>query len=207
MENFIQSLFKLLTEKYSGINLTRIDSFEDFKIKQIEDSLKLTQVSKLFQQKIKNKPVVIDVGFGGGFPLLPLAFTYPDIQFLGVEIRQKKINVVKAMAETLGLKNIKFYHGDIDKVLLDLDCIVTMKAVGKIAEYNPMIHHLKSCSIFHFKGPKILELEPEVLTQTNLVENISYELEGTEGRTILVYELKNVPHGTEKFLVKLSDII
>jgi 16S rRNA (guanine527-N7)-methyltransferase len=205
MNEFINKLFSLITVKYAGINLTRINSFEEFKIKQIDDSLKIIDESKLFKNEILKNKILIDVGFGGGFPLLPLAYTFPEINFLGIELRQKKINVVSAIAEELGLKNIKFYHGDVEKFLFDKDCVVTLKAVGKILEYNNKIHNLKNCTIFHFKGPQVETLEPEALSQTNLIEKSFYSLDKTDGRSILAYQLKNVPRGTDKFLVKLSD--
>ena len=62
---------------------------------------------------IESKGVFIDVGFGGGFPLLPLAKYLPHIQFYGVETRNKKVRVVSEIAAKLGLNNIKFLHSRI----------------------------------------------------------------------------------------------
>ena len=50
---------------------------------------------------------VIDVGTGGGFPGIPLAIMFPEVQFHLVDSIGKKITVVKAVAEALDLKNIK----------------------------------------------------------------------------------------------------
>lgn len=49
---------------------------------------------------------ILDVGTGGGFPGIPLAIMYPDCQFHLIDSIGKKIRVVKAVAEELGLTNL-----------------------------------------------------------------------------------------------------
>lgn len=49
---------------------------------------------------------VLDVGTGGGFPGIPLAILFPEVQFHLVDSIGKKITVVKAVAESLQLKNV-----------------------------------------------------------------------------------------------------
>ncbi|MCB9240001.1 MAG: 16S rRNA (guanine(527)-N(7))-methyltransferase RsmG [Flavobacteriales bacterium] len=49
---------------------------------------------------------VLDVGTGGGFPGIPLAIMYPDVQFTLVDSIGKKIRVVETIARELGLKNV-----------------------------------------------------------------------------------------------------
>lgn len=46
---------------------------------------------------------VIDIGCGGGFPLLPLAIVRPDLQLVGVDSTAKKIRYVQSVADELGL--------------------------------------------------------------------------------------------------------
>lgn len=48
---------------------------------------------------------VLDVGTGGGFPGIPLAILFPDTQFLLVDSIGKKIKVVNAVIDALGLQN------------------------------------------------------------------------------------------------------
>src|ERR1700760_3354848 len=49
---------------------------------------------------------VIDIGTGGGFPGIPLAIFYPDTQFHLVDSIGKKIKVVDAVREAIGLTNV-----------------------------------------------------------------------------------------------------
>ena len=53
---------------------------------------------------------VIDIGCGGGFPCVPLAIFFPDVQFLAVDSIAKKLKVVDAVCEMAGIKNITTKH-------------------------------------------------------------------------------------------------
>jgi 16S rRNA (guanine527-N7)-methyltransferase len=49
---------------------------------------------------------ILDVGTGGGFPGIPLAIMFPAAEFTLLDSIEKKIKVVKAVAEELDLKNV-----------------------------------------------------------------------------------------------------
>jgi 16S rRNA (guanine527-N7)-methyltransferase len=51
--------------------------------------------------------MVLDVGTGGGFPGIPLAILFENVEFHLIDAIGKKINVVKAIAETLDLQNVQ----------------------------------------------------------------------------------------------------
>jgi 16S rRNA (guanine527-N7)-methyltransferase len=53
---------------------------------------------------------VIDIGTGGGFPGIPLAIFFPDVQFHLVDSIGKKLKVVDAVREATGLLNITTEH-------------------------------------------------------------------------------------------------
>ncbi len=53
---------------------------------------------------------IIDIGTGGGFPGIPLAIFYPEVQFHLVDSIAKKLKVVSAVAEALELKNVTTQH-------------------------------------------------------------------------------------------------
>ena len=49
----------------------------------------------------KNGSNVLDVGTGGGFPGIPLAILFPEVNFYLVDSIGKKIKVVQAVADSL----------------------------------------------------------------------------------------------------------
>lgn len=59
---------------------------------------------------------VLDIGTGGGFPGIPLAILFPETQFTLVDSIGKKITVVNAVAEGLGLSNVKAIHARAEDV-------------------------------------------------------------------------------------------
>jgi 16S rRNA (guanine527-N7)-methyltransferase len=53
---------------------------------------------------------IIDIGTGGGFPGIPLAIYFPEVQFHLVDSIAKKLKVVQHVAGSIGLKNITTQH-------------------------------------------------------------------------------------------------
>lgn len=53
---------------------------------------------------------IIDVGTGGGFPGIPLAIFFPEVNFHLVDSINKKLKVIEAVTATLGLKNVTTQH-------------------------------------------------------------------------------------------------
>jgi 16S rRNA (guanine527-N7)-methyltransferase len=53
---------------------------------------------------------IIDIGTGGGFPGIPLAIFFPDVQFHLVDSIVKKLKVVESVATGIGLKNVTTQH-------------------------------------------------------------------------------------------------
>jgi len=50
---------------------------------------------------------IMDLGTGGGFPGIPLAIFYPEVEFFLIDGTRKKIMVVTEIAEALGLTNVQ----------------------------------------------------------------------------------------------------
>jgi 16S rRNA (guanine527-N7)-methyltransferase len=53
---------------------------------------------------------ILDVGTGGGFPGIPLAIMFPDVQFHLVDSIGKKIKVVDEVVAAVGLENVTSQH-------------------------------------------------------------------------------------------------
>jgi len=49
---------------------------------------------------------ILDLGTGGGFPGIPLAILFPEVQFTLIDGTRKKITVVNEVASAIGLENV-----------------------------------------------------------------------------------------------------
>lgn len=213
MKDFAKAYFNLLNGKYAGINLTRINEFDDFYNKQIIDSILPSNESSFFREKLLDQKLHVDVGFGGGFPILPLAKQFPEVQFIGVETRAKKVNVVTEIASELQLKNVKLVHSRIENFEFDRPATVSFKAVGKVNDFLKKIYTKKKLSVFFYKGPNFYTVEKEQINLAksawNLVEEREINVQDVDKRYIIGFENKNVPCGTlpkEKH-IKLSEML
>ena len=98
--------FEKLEELYkdwnSKINVISRKDIDMLYTKHVLHSLGIAKI-----HKFKPGSTVLDVGTGGGFPGIPLAILYPEVNFYLIDIIAKKIKVVNAVAEGLGLENVK----------------------------------------------------------------------------------------------------
>lgn len=211
MLDFSVRYLHVLKTKLAGLNLTNILDQDEFYHKQILDSIIPYQESKIFQEDVKRTGVVVDVGFGGGFPILPLAKLLPAVKFVGIESRRKKAEAVTLIANELGLTNVKLVHSRLEDFLFDIPATITFKAVGTIADYLPIINHEHPTKVFFYKGPNFQELEGAMVKKLEkdwkLLENQEIKVPGTQQRFLVSFSSKNVPRGTVKSLVKLSDFL
>ena len=65
---------------------------------------------------IKPGSDVIDIGTGGGFPGIPLAIFFPTTRFHLVDSIGKKIKVVEAVSQAIGLTNITTRHSRAEEI-------------------------------------------------------------------------------------------
>ena len=77
---------------------------------------------------------ILDVGTGGGFPGIPLAILFPDTDFHLVDSIGKKITVVKSVAQSAGLKNLRGEQIRAEQVRGEYDFIVS-RAVTRLKEF------------------------------------------------------------------------
>jgi 16S rRNA (guanine527-N7)-methyltransferase len=85
---------------------------------------------------------VIDAGTGGGFPGIPLAIMFPDARFVLTDSIRKKIKVVDAIIEELGLINCETRNVRLEELQDKADFIVC-RAVAEI----PLLYKLTKKNI------------------------------------------------------------
>lgn len=58
---------------------------------------------------------ILDVGTGGGFPGIPLAIFFPEVQFVLLDSIGKKVRVAKEISQAVGLKNVETVHARVEE--------------------------------------------------------------------------------------------
>lgn len=214
MKEFAKNYHDIISNKFSGLNLTRILDFDEFYNKQILDSALPVDQCPSFKTDIESSELVIDIGFGGGFPLLVLAKMFPNKKFIGLEARGKKAEAVQIIAHDLGLKNIKAYHYRLEELLIDVKAVLSFKAVGPIDRCLNWINTNQLLRAYFYKGPSVFEDEFPKLTKITswevFCEN-KITVPGTDQRYLIGLKNGDVPRGTKdlksKNLVKVSEFI
>lgn len=102
--------YDLLTEWNSFMNLTAITEFEDVCKKHFVDSLSIVKAVS-FEKRDTQKISLIDVGTGAGFPGIPLAIVFPELEITLLDSLQKRIHFLDHVIEKLALANCKTIHG------------------------------------------------------------------------------------------------
>ena len=81
---------------------------------------------------------ILDVGTGGGFPGIPLAILFPEVQFDLIDSIGKKINVVKEVSKELGIDNVSSYNIRAEHYPKMVDFVIS-RAVTKLEFFVPWV--------------------------------------------------------------------
>ncbi len=188
-----EKLEALYQDWNAKINVISRKDIDELYTKHVLHSLAIAKI-------IKFEPgtFVLDVGTGGGFPGIPLAILFPETRFFLIDVILKKINVVDAVANSLGLKNVKAEQLRAEKVKGDFDFIVS-RAVTNMPDFVSWIkdkikkqnkHQLPN-GILYLKGGDLTE---ELKDFPKAIEyNISEFFDGE------FFETKKVVHLPLKF--------
>ena len=120
----------------------------------------------------KDGTTVMDLGTGGGFPGIPLAILFPNVQLHVVDSIGKKVKVANEVATAIGLKNVKFSHARAEEIKEQYDFVVTravmpMVDLMKVARKNikKEQHNAVPNGIIALKGG---ELAGEIASMKNI---------------------------------------
>ena len=97
-----EMLGPLYNEWNSRINVVSRKDIDALYIHHVLHSLAIAEIVQF-----KPGTRILDVGCGGGFPGIPLAILFPEVEFTLVDSIGKKITVVNEVAKALGLSNVK----------------------------------------------------------------------------------------------------
>ena len=190
--------FELLVEWNQKINLTAITNKNDVYLKHFYDS-----IAPILQGYIPNEPIqLLDIGAGAGFPSLPMAIIFPNLEVTIIDSLNKRIQFLTLLAEELGLSKVHFYHGRAedfgqDKQFRQQFDLVTARAVARmqvLAELtipfltlNGKLIALKASAA----DQEIEEAQNALKTLfAQVLETKDYQLPNGDGRNITIVQKK-----------------
>ena len=101
----LAQLYELYADWNTKINVISRKDIENLYEHHVLHSL---AIGKALRFKPGTK--VLDFGTGGGFPGIPLAILFPEVDFKLIDGTGKKIRVATEVAQAVGLKNVKAEH-------------------------------------------------------------------------------------------------
>ena len=141
--NKFQDFYSVYELWNSKINLISRKDFENLYIHHILHSLSILKFIKF-----KNGTKVLDVGTGGGFPGVPLAILFPEVEFTLIDGIGKKILAVNSIIRDLKINNAKGINIRAEDLSEKSDFILA-RAVGSLDKFYPLIQKNISSNSFN----------------------------------------------------------
>ena len=135
-------------------------------------------LSFLFLKKYKYPQNLMDIGTGGGFPSVPLAFLLENTKIFAIDSTTKKINFIKKVKETFMLNIIEPMSARIEELPINFKesfDVVTTRALGSlpmVLEYA--IPYLKVGG--YFVAYKSLDSQQELDNSKNALKVLNTKL-------------------------------
>lgn len=181
---------RLLVEWNEKMNLTAITEPREIELKHFLDSLMLIKYYDL--QNVSN---AIDVGAGAGFPSMPILIYKPEIEFTLLDSLNKRLTFLSAVNSELGL-DAKLVHSRAEvsgqeenyREKFDLATARAVAPMNVLSEYCiPFVKEGGAFVALKGSNDDVSEAGTAIeMLGGRLESNISYELGGTEPRTIAV---------------------
>ncbi len=131
-ENQLQqfaALKNLYFEWNEKINVISRKDLDNFYLHHVLHSLSIAA-----QFDLPSGHHVMDLGTGGGLPGIPLAIFFPEVHFHLVDSINKKLNVVKAVADAIKLNNITVQHARAEDIKDKKFDMVVTRAVAPLRD-------------------------------------------------------------------------
>ncbi len=170
-EEKLKKFSKLLTEWNKRINLTRITEENEIYEKHFYDSLTLSKVVSLKEEK-----TLLDIGTGAGFPGIVLKICYPNLKITLIDSLLKRVNYLNEIIKELDLKEIEAIHtrAEFYKQENKKFDIVTSRAVAKLPKLlNYALPFLKKEGIFVAMKASV---EEEIKDSQKILNQKNYQI-------------------------------
>jgi 16S rRNA (guanine527-N7)-methyltransferase len=145
---------------------------------------------------------LLDIGTGGGFPGVPLAIFFPEVQFHLVDSIGKKLKVVEAVKEAIDLPNITTEHTRAEEIKNRTFDFVVSRAVAPLKDLWTWSKPLLNKRSFLFEEgnmSSIIQSGLICLKGGDLAQEISES--NTSPQLIELSQLFEEPYFAEKYLL------
>ena len=173
--NQLDLFYEMLVEKNKVMNLTAITEFDEVIVKHFADSLSIGKVMP------SNINTVCDLGTGAGFPGIPMAIAYPNIQFTLIDSLNKRIKFLQEVVDALGLKNVTLIHARAEeagrnKLYRENFDLVVSRAVANISTLSEYCLPLVKLNGY-FISFKSGDIKEEVSLSGNAIQKLGGSME------------------------------
>lgn len=185
----LESLYKEWNEKINVISRKDIDGLYE---KHVLHSLSIAAAFEF-----PDDAAIADLGTGGGFPGIPLAIFFPQVQFHLVDSIAKKLKVVEGVAEGIGLKNVTTQHSRVEEIKNRKFDFVVSRAVAPLKD-------LWTWSKPLLKKSSLTPLQPSLICLKGGDLHQEIQESGTRPRMMEIHDIFPEAFFKEKFILQVS---
>lgn len=124
-----EALLELYTDWNAKINVISRKDIHNLYIHHVLHSL---SIAKFIHFTPSTQ--ILDVGTGGGFPGIPLAIFFPELEFIMIDSIRKKIKVVTEVSQAISLTNVEAIHQRVQDEKRKFDFVVS-RAVMPMTDF------------------------------------------------------------------------
>ncbi len=190
-KEFFTDYIKAFLNQNSKLNLISKNDEKFLWEKHIFDSL---SIEKFFEKYKPSGSKLLDIGTGGGFPSVPTALAYPDIEVFALDSIRKKINAIENIKAVLNIQNLHTICDRAENIKDKFD-IITSRAVAPlkiiIGYAMPLLNKNG-----YFIAYKSIRTEEEIKEAKNILKK--YNAEVTD---IIKYDLPLEENHTRNLII------
>lgn len=209
----------ILTKYFSEFSAAQLSQFESLGPLYSEWNAKINVISRkdidaLYEKHILHSLAIaaafdfndgmqiVDIGTGGGFPGVPLAIFFPQVKFHLVDSIGKKLKIIEAVKEALGLKNITTEHTRAEEIKGKKYDFAVSRAVAPLKDLIRWSKPLLKNESYEMDGT-LLRSGLICLKGGDLAQEISES--GAKPRMIEIKRLFDEPYFDEKYILYVKN--